>query len=264
MGKPDSTDCLTLNVTSALWERGAIKNRLLGDAVLGVINMTGHGVYIVHRKNISFLAAGSVSWTKGPLMWSSAECGCYLTEDSFVTIHSNTTYNVQEFATDDQHWEEKERWPSMSTQRRNPGCGASKNLLIVAGGVSGWDEVLASVEVFNIDTRALRRGAAMNQPRALFRLVSVGSTYPRLLAVGGHNGTSILESSEWYEQEENEWNQGPFLQNGRESFSALIISPDLACTEIAPPAHACPTVGGSQNCLFLNATGLRVVNHYYY
>ena len=94
MGKPNSTDCLTLNVTSALWERGTIKNGLLGDAVLGVIDVTGHGVYIVHRKNISFLASGSVSWTAGPLMWSSAECGCYLTEDSFVTIHSNTTYNV--------------------------------------------------------------------------------------------------------------------------------------------------------------------------
>merc|ERR1719507_1674841 len=149
--------------------------------------MEEQGVFIVHNTTISFLASDSDSWTPGPLMWSSAECGCYLTKDSFVTIHSNKTDNVQEYATNEQYWKSKDRWPSMSTQRRSPACGATTYFLLVAGGVSGLDEVLSSVEVFNIETKALRRGGAMREPRALFRLVPVGST-PLLLAVGGHSG----------------------------------------------------------------------------
>ena len=39
MGKPNSTDCLTLNVTSGQWERGTVTNGLLGDGVRGVINI---------------------------------------------------------------------------------------------------------------------------------------------------------------------------------------------------------------------------------
>ena len=255
MGKPNSTDCLTLNVTSGQWERVTFTNGLFGDGVRGVINMEEQGVYIVHKRTISFLPSGSHSWTPGPTMVSPAECGCYLTKDSFVTIHSNETSNVQEYATDEQYWKSKERWPSMSTQRRSPACGATTHLLLVAGGVSDWDEVLASVEVFNIETRALRKGGAMREPRALFSLVPVGSTHPRLLAVGGQNETSILSSSEWFDQEENEWNEGPTLEVGRKSFAALMAPVEFACTEVDPPPHSCPTLDNTQDCRFLTTAG---------
>ena len=260
MGKPNSTDCLTLNVTSGQWERGTFTNGLIGDGVRGVINMEGQGVYIVHSTTISFLKSDSDSWTHGPLMimWpgSPAECGCYLRKDSFVTIHSNETDNVQEYSTNGQYWKSKDKWPSMSTQRRSPACGATTELLLVAGGVSGWDEVLASVEVYHIETRALRRGGAMREPRALFSLVPVGSTHPRLLALGGHNGYSVLSTSEWYDQEENGWSEGPTLETGRKSFGVLMVSTDLACTEIDPPPHSCPAVDNGQNCSFLTTAGL--------
>ena len=117
--------------------------------------MEEQGVYIVHVTTISFLASDSDSWTAGPLMWSSAECGCYLTKNSFVTIHSTETDNVQEYATDEQHWKSKDLWPSMSAQRRSPACGATTNLLLVAGGVSGWDEVLASVEFLAVHNSSI-------------------------------------------------------------------------------------------------------------
>ena len=201
-------------------------------------------------------------------MMSPAECGCFLTKDSFVTIHSNKTDNVQEYATDEQHWKSKDRWPSMSTQRRNPACGATTYLLLVAGGVSGWNEVLASVEIFYIETRALRRrGEAMREPRTLFSLVPVGSTHLRLLAVGGQNASRVLDSSEWYDQEENKWYEGPTLETGRKSFGALIAPVELACTEIDPPPHSCPTLDTSQSCLFPSTEGLfwhkcnKVANH---
>merc|ERR1719239_2021883 len=75
MGKPHSTDCLTLNVTSNQWERGTFTNGLLGDGVRGVINMEGEGVFVVHSSVISVLAHGSSSWVAGPAFPTTAECG---------------------------------------------------------------------------------------------------------------------------------------------------------------------------------------------
>ena len=255
MGKPNSTDCLTLNVTSGQWERGRFTNGPLRDGVRGVINMEGEGVYIVHRTDISFLAEGSNTWTPGTTMAWPAECGCYLTKDAFVTIHSNETYNVQEYATKEKHWRQRERWPSMRTPRTSPACGATTYLLIVAGGVSGLYEVLASVEVYNIETRARRMGGNLREPRALFSLVPVGASLPRLLAIGGHNGTSVLATSEWYDQENNEWSEGPTMVTGRKNFGAAIVPVNLACTHVDPPPHSCPALDVSQDCIFHKTTG---------
>ena len=47
MGKPTSSDCLTLNVKSGQWERGTFTNGLLGDGVRGLINIQGQGVFVV-------------------------------------------------------------------------------------------------------------------------------------------------------------------------------------------------------------------------
>ena len=52
MGKPNSTDCLTLNVTSGQWERGTFTNGLLGDGVRGVVEVEGQGVFVVHSNGI--------------------------------------------------------------------------------------------------------------------------------------------------------------------------------------------------------------------
>ena len=146
----------------------------------------------------------------------------------------------------------------MGTQRKSPACGATTQLLLVAGGISGWDEVLASVEVYIIETRALRRGGAMREPRALFSLIPVGSTHPRLLALGGHSGYSVLSTSEWYDQDEDEWSEGPTLETERKSFGALMVSTELACTEIDPPPHSCPALDNSQICSFLTTAGLLI------
>ena len=66
MGKPISSDCLTLNVTSGQWERGAFTNGLLGDGVRGVIYIEGQGVFVVHSSGILVLPPGSNSWVGGP------------------------------------------------------------------------------------------------------------------------------------------------------------------------------------------------------
>ena len=121
----------------------------------------------------------------------------------------------------------------------------------MAGGVSGWDEVLTSVEVFHIKSKALRRGGSLRQARAYFQIIPVGSTHPRLLAVGGQNGTSTLDTSEWWEEEEDSWEEGPALSRGRSNFGAIMAPPHLVCSEIDPPAHSCPAAQNtSQTCLF--------------
>ena len=55
MGKPNSTDCLTFDVTSGQWERGVFTNGLLGDGVRGVINIYKQGIFVIHSSGMSFL-----------------------------------------------------------------------------------------------------------------------------------------------------------------------------------------------------------------
>ena len=252
MGKANSTDCLTLNVTSALWERGTFTNGLLGDVVQSVINNEGH-VFMIHSTGISILAPGSQSWAAGPLFPTPAECGCNVKSSTFVTIHMNGTNNVREYSVTSGSIDPKPEhsWPSLSMKRRGPGCGATSYHLVVAGGVSEWGEVLASVEVFHIESKALKSGGFFRQARAFFKIIPVGTTHPRLLAVGGHNGTSAVDTSEWWEEEEDSWEEGPGLTRGRSNFAALMAPPDLVCSMSEPPAHSCPSDENTgRTCIF--------------
>ena len=250
MGKPSSTDCLTLNVKSGQWERGTFTNGLLGDGVRGVINIEGQGVFIIHNTGMSFLAPGSDTWTPGPPFPSPAECGCTIKDDRFVTVHMNDSHNVREYfvKNGEAEAEASDAWPSLLTKRRAPGCGATLYHLIVAGGVSNWDEVLATVEIFHIEKKSLRVGGSMTQARAFFNIVPVGSTHPRLLAIGGQTETSTLHSSEWWEEEEDRWQEGPSLSTGRSSFSALMALPHHVCSDLDPITHTCPGAANTQTC----------------
>jgi len=109
----------------------------------------------------------------------------------------------------------------------------------------------SSVEVFHIATKALRRGGSLQQARAYFQIIPVGSTHPRLLAVGGQGAFSTLDTSEWWEEEEDSWEEGPALSRGRSNFAAILTPPHLVCSEIDPPAHSCPAAQNTgQTCLF--------------
>ena len=253
-GRPHSTDCLTLNTANGQWERGTFTNGLLGEGVRGVITMENHGVYVVHSRVTSFLAQGDHTWTAGPVfptsVMSSAECACNLTKTSFVTIHTNDGHNVREYSTTEGQWKKASEWPSTSTKRWSPGCGATGYHLVVAGGVSGWDDVLATVEVFVIESKALLRGGNMKHARAFFNIMPVGTSQLRLLAIGGRDGNSSLESSEWWEEEDNKWGEGFSLGEERSSFGVLLAPAYLACTEIEPPPHSCPVANSGQRCCF--------------
>ena len=165
----------------------------------------------------------------------------------------NDTHNVRGYSVTNGEVEAQpiDSWPHLLQKRRGPGCGATSHHLVVAGGVSGWSEVLTSVEVFHIESRALKRGGSLQQARAYFKIISTGSTHPRLLAVGGHGASSTVDATEWWEEEENSWEEGPALSTGRSNFGALMASPHLVCPEIDPPAHSCPAAQDTgQTCIF--------------
>ena len=179
MGKPNSTDCLILNVTSGQWERGTFTNGPLGDGVVGVIHMQSHGVFIVHSSGMSLLAPNSKSWVAGPIFSAPAVCSCEISSNNFVTVHMSHMHNVHGYSmTNDKAKPEPiHTWPSLLTKRQGPGCGATPFHFVVAGGVSELDEILVSVEVFDIQSKSLRTGGNLRQARAYFQIVRVGATY---------------------------------------------------------------------------------------
>ena len=63
-GKPFSSDCLVLNRTSELWQRGVLGD-IFGNTVLGVVSMV-IGTYLVHPTASSFLPSGATVWVEGP------------------------------------------------------------------------------------------------------------------------------------------------------------------------------------------------------
>ena len=251
MGKPNSSDCLTLNVTAGQWERGTFTNGVLGDGVSSVINLEENGVFVVHNIGMSFLAPGSDSWIAGPMFSSPAVCGCNISITSFVTIHMNDTNNVQQYSLTENGVspEPSNLWPNLVAKRYRPGCGATSYHLVVAGGVSASNEFLDSVEVYTIATKALRSGGRLRQARAFFQIIPVGSTHPRLLAIGGQNETTTLETSEWWEEESDVWEMGPGLARGRSNLAALSAMPSLVCTQ--SQAHTCPAAQDKEDiCVF--------------
>ena len=100
MGKPYSTDCLTLNMESGQWERGEFENGALGDGVRGVITTDKHGVFMIHRSGFSILQPNTASWVPQAVFPTPAECGCKISSTSFVTVHMGGTQNVLEYKVD--------------------------------------------------------------------------------------------------------------------------------------------------------------------
>ena len=133
------------------------------------------------------------------------------------------------------------------------GCGATSYHLVVAGGVSEWDEILTSVEIFDLKKRSSRKGASLRTARAYFKIIPIGFKHPRLLAIGGRYLSSNLKTTEWWDEDGDSWEVGPSLATGRASFDALTAPPHLVCLETTDPlVHSCPAGEETdlQNCVF--------------
>ena len=229
-GKANSTDCLTLDTTKALWVKGTLKGNLFGEGVRGSASFERIGTYIFHRTTASLLLSGSDTWVLGPESPVDAECGCRLSDSSFAIVGSNNGNNVLEYSITSKNWEPIDTWPEMRTKRKGPGCAATPYYLLVAGGVTDQGEVLSSVEILWKETKALGRGQDMSSPRSFFTLVPVGLLRPKILAIGGRNGASFLKTSEFWEEEDNQWEEGPELGTARSALGAIMIQGDFVCS----------------------------------
>ena len=123
------------------------------------------------------------------------------------------------------------------------------------------DKILSSVDIFDIKRKSLRKGGSLQQARAYFQIVPVGSKYPRLLAIGGKDQNSSLVTSEWWEEEEDSWEVGPPLTTGRSNFAALMTMPQLICFDIEPSAHSCTVEEDTeQTCTFsTHEQGMQII-----
>ena len=82
-------------------------------------------------------------------------------------------------------------------------------------------------------------------------MIPVGTTFPRILAIGGTNGTTALDTTEWWEEEEDTWQEGPRLASERANFAAVMSSSQLVCSETGLTDHSCPLAGNSSlTCTF--------------
>ena len=263
-GKPYSTDCLTLKVSEAQWVRGTFKGALSAEGVRGVATFENNGTYIIHSETTSYLDR-SDTWTPGPSNPVEAECGCRISNSSYVIVGSNRGRNILEYSITFGNWQDPDRWPELEIRRKGPGCAATSNYLLVAGGVTEQGVVLTNVEIFRLDTftagfvdkRTTGEARNLLTPRSFFTLVPVGLVHPRLFAIGGRDGGSFLHSTEFWDQEQNEWEQGPALGTGRSSFGAIMIEADFACADILLP-HTCPTTDGG-TCVFSDDKGKNTI-----
>ena len=92
----------------------------------------------------------------------------------------------------------------------------------------------------------------MQKARAFFQIIPVGLKQIKLLAVGGQGAFSTVDTTEWWEEEENSWEEGPTLSLGRSNFAALMALPRFVCSETNPSDHSCPNSMSNQTCLFPN------------
>ena len=255
-GKPNSTDCLTLNTTKAQWVRGTLKGNLFGEGVRGSATFEEIGTYIFHSTTTSLLPSGSGTWVLGPDTPVEAECGCKLSDSSYAIVGSNSGNNVLEYSVTDKHWEPTDTWPEMRTKRKGPGCAATPYYLLVAGGVTDQGEVLATVEIIWMKSKSLGRGQDMSTPRSFFTLVPVGLLRPKILAIGGRNGALFLKTSEFWEEEENQWEEGPELGTSRSALAAIMIQGNYACTtNTSVQAQYCPAADTVAPLMDTQSTG---------
>ena len=243
--------------------RGTLKGSLFGEGVRGSATFEGIGTYIFHSTTASLLLSGSDTWVLGPESPVDAECGCKLSDSSYAIVGSNSGNNVLEYSITSKKWEPIDTWPEMRTKRKGPGCAATPYYLLVAGGVTDQGEVLSSVEILWKETKALGRGQDMSSPRSFFTLLPVGLLRPKILAIGGRNGASFLKTSEFWEEEENQWEEGPELGTGRSALGAIMIQGDYVCTaSTSLPPQYCPATDTVAPLMDTQSTGQTYVAWY--
>ena len=110
------------------------------------------------------------------------------------------------------------------------------NTLVIAGGWSNIDgSITSTTELINLQTGSIAWGPSMGSRRKSFHLLVLHTPLPRLLALGGTDGSRWLESVEELvgdttgELEAGSWRQVDPLEGTRARFGAVVVENDSIC-----------------------------------
>merc|ERR1719431_468032 len=187
---------------------------------------TSAGTYLLGgypgSQTSAFLAADAMDWKEGPRLplAMSYPCAARITATSFLVLYDKT---VREYDSSEEVWRPEGAWPDLLTSRTWwPGCSVFGRLLVIAGGHDG-SSALQTTEIIDLDSRSVSPGPSMASPRRLFHLVAI--TGPRLFALGGSSGSTVLASVE--ELVNGTWVGADPLETGRGSYGAVVVPESL-------------------------------------
>ena len=132
---------------------------------------------------------------------------------------------MREYSTANEQWLDADTWPSLQSARWGHGCAVVGSTAVIAGGEGSGYQVLASTEVYNLETKTrLHYGGDLTKARYI-HLVAVGSgSQVRILAFG----KDLVE--EWQEESKT-WEEKGRLEKSRRSYNmgAVAVPEGLVC-----------------------------------
>ena len=237
-------DCLVLNLAAQRWEAGIIgdlKEERQFAAVVAMpwgVYVLGGESYKITRETSELLASGSNVWEAGPKLPGSFRGGCAvaISRDSFLMIDSYGPWQFNRSTagpTSSEGWQPSSPWPQLQKTRGGqfgPSCALLGRTVVVAGGGSFDAGASAATELIDIDSRTIRFGGDMTQSRRAFHLILVESvTGSRILALGGEQKSTNLDSVEEWQSESETWKQISPLQERRYRYGAVAVPAHLVC-----------------------------------
>ena len=177
-----------------------------------------------------------MQWVAGPAIPvdMNQPCAVKISDLSFLVIHNT---DIREYQVDimnptsNSGWQSATKWPRMQTSRTSwPGCSKIENYIVIAGGYnSGY---LRSTEVLDLSTRTIVYAGDLNSPRDSFHMATITKNGQQLiLAFGGYNGSSQLNSVEQFNPSNNTWTLAPTtMQKAKSSYGAVPLRRAMICT----------------------------------
>ena len=237
--------CLVLDLENRRWDEnkvGPMSQIRLRHAAVSFENI---GTYLIggdldsNRRTTDFLAHGTTEWTAGPDIPVDMDrpCAVKVSDLNFLAINGK---NILEYEVDivnpkrNTGWQSRAKWPQLQKSRgQRPGCSKVENYIVIAGGYSSG-QYLRSTEVLDLTTKTIVSAGDLNSPRAFFHMATITKNrQQRILAFGGTDGSSDLNSVEEFILSNNTWTLSPTaMEETRYSFGAVTLPKELICPTI--------------------------------
>ena len=190
-----------------------------------------------NARTTEYLAEGSQTWVSGPQLPVEmyTPCSVVISETSFLVIYDRDIREYQvdiENPTSDDGWQEATKWPQLQTSRYYwPGCAKIGMKIVIAGGLSDSESTLRSTEIVDIERRTIQYAGDLNIARRNFHIITISTDgSERTFALGGYDGSSLLDSIEELDMDTMTLNTTPAkLAEKRYVFGAVALPRSLVC-----------------------------------